>query len=365
MRSLVFLGTFVFLLQVQAQVLLQRAQEEFFNPASAPRVGLEVELAGLSVDRTVEILKSVLGGKITDNLVYEHYIDPITREDVRYTVTEKILVGSKIGDIKVKPEDNVISNANLKNAVAQTPLVEIVTSPIYVESVPAFQEAIDEIRRQGALGTSDGFAVAIQVNVEIAQGIRENMKPSDLLNLLRNYLNAENHRDIAREINVAAIRERYLGEYTKGMMKRIMNPSYQPNWGQFHFDFMYRQSLELLGYGESSWTKSRRQVKKLLQKELEAKGFESILRVVKWNNLRISSLFMFLYPNDWLTKYLIETTWFHKYPIIEFREPNSDFRVKDRVEQLVGFIQQSEVEGAISLDSAPVAGFMCRQIFSK
>ncbi len=369
MNLSVFLGAFLLSLTVHAQVLLQTAQEQFFDPQTAPRVGIEVELANLTVQKTAEILQSVLGGKITDHIVHEHYTDPQTNEEVRYTVTEKILVASRIGDIKVKPEDNGVSNENLKESVARTPLVEIVTSPIYVDSIPALQEAIDVLRDKGALGTADGFAVAIQVNVEIGQGLRQNMRVQDLLTLLRNYLHPQNHQDIRAEIQVSPLRTKYLGDYSPEMMKRIMDTNYNPTWREFYFDFMYRQSLEILGY-KNAWTLSDLQAKKLLQQELEVKGFEAILRVVKWNNLRVSSLFMFLFPNDWLTKYLINTTWFHKYPIVEFREPNSDFKVKDRVEQVVGFIQQGQIQGEIRLPSdqeqvRSYAALMCRDLFRR
>ncbi|MCC6138805.1 MAG: amidoligase family protein [Bdellovibrionaceae bacterium] len=374
MRFITFACVFVFTFALQAQSLLQDAREHYFDPTTAPRIGLEVELAGLTVQETVEVLQRVLGGKITAHLVNEHYIDPITREDVRYTITEKILVDSVIGNITVKPESNVISNTNLKDALAVTPLVEIVTAPMTVAGVPAFQDAIDAIKQRGAMGTSDGFAVAIQVNVEFGKGIKEQMSVDTLLNLLRSYLNPENHKNISEDLRVVQIRKKYLGQYSAGMMARILDTNYKPTWSEFHFDFMYRQSLELLGYGDASWTKTPRLVKKILKRELELKGFEAILRVVKWNNLRISSLFLFMFPNDWFSRYLMKTTWFHSYPIYEFREPNSDFKVLERVEQLIGFVQQSEKVGVISLPvdnkrlSTPRLGLgsamSCKAIFS-
>lgn len=354
-----------------ARSLLDVAREQYFDANTAPRIGIEIELAGLTVDKTVQILQSVLGGRIIDNIVHERYIDPETKEEVRYTVTEKILIESSIGNIKVKPEDNVTSNKNLKDAVAKTPLVEIVTAPMTVHGVPALQNALDAIRANGALGTADGFAVAIQLNVEFGRGLKQEMKVETLLNLLRNYLDPENHKNIAEDFKVAEIRKKYLGDYTPGMMKRILDPEYKPTWRQLHFDFMYRQSLELLGYGESAWTRTPRQVKKILQRELRNQGFESILRVIKWNNLRISSLFMFMFPNGKLSRFLLDTTWFHRYPIFEFREPNSDFRILERVQQLVGFVQQSEREAIIRVtekdQSTKETGLMvrsCRSIFS-
>jgi len=369
MKGLFF--TLILLLgwQVQAQSLLQIAEEQFFNPRLAARVGIEVELAGLTVDQTAEVLQKVLGGKIEINLVDESYIDRKTGKEVTYVVTEKILVGSRIGDVKIKPEDNNLTTDNLKEQVKRTPLIEIVSAPLTFDKVQFLQEAVDELHRKGALGAADGFAVAIQVNVEIGEGQREKMRVEEVIDLMRNYLKPEHREGIAAELGVVDQRRQYLGDYTPGMMQRILDLNYKPTWQQFYVDFMYRQSLELLGYKEA-WTMSEAKARRLLQQELAEKGFESILRVVKWNYLRVSSLLMFMQPQDWLSRYLIKTTWFHDYTIVEFREANSDFNILGRVKQFLGLVQKSQQVGDftyVASESVPLripAGFRCVDVFA-
>lgn len=323
-----------------SQSLLTTAESVYFDSKTSPRVGIEVELAGLSVDKVSRAAQKVLRGSVRDRQKLESYVDKKTGRIEHFRVTEKELVDSLIGLLAIKPEDNGTSNSDLKENFTKTRIVEIVTSPISFEQVILFQEALNEIRSQGGLGTEDGFPISIQVNVEMGKGKPENIKVTDVLSILRNYLKPLHRLQIAEELSIPLFRKKYLGLYSPEMMSRILDKSYAPSWEKFFMDFMYRQSLEVLGR-KDAWLMSDEVVRELLMQELNEKGFEAILPVIKWNYVRVSSLFMYMFPNDWLTRYLEETTWFHKNPILEFREPNNDFNALGTTKKIVGLVQRS------------------------
>lgn len=342
-RGLFLLG-FLWGVSAFAQSLLTVSENIYFNPSTAHRVGLEVELAGLSVDEITKAAQKVLGGSIQTHRKLESYVNAKTGRLEHFRIKEKELVDSLIGSLAIKPEDNGTDNSDLKESFAKSQIVEVVTAPLSFSQVVLFQEALNEIRAQGALGTEGGFPISIQVNVELGEGQPENIMVKDVLNIMRNYLKPLHRQQIADELNVPSFRQKYLGLYSPGMMSRILSASYNPSWEEFFLDFMYRQSLEVLGYQEA-WSLSEEKVRETLKQELAEKSFEAILPVIKWNYVRASSLFMYMFPDDWLTVHLEETTWFHRYPILEFREPNNDFNVLGATKKIMGLVQRSLKEG--------------------
>lgn len=326
--------------------LLQIAEQSYFQAETAPRIGLEIELTGLNPNDIIEILRQHLGGEVSERQRVEKAMEPGNSEVKEYLIRELLLVNSSMGTVVVKPEDNSTSNSKVEDNYAKTRIFEIVTPPIVVEQVSPLQEALEEMRRLGALGTSDGFAVAIQVNVEMGEGNAERIKAIDILQVLRNYLSPDNRKSIASELKAASYRQPYLGLFSPEMMSKILNPNYKPSNQQFFMDFMYRQSLEILGV-KDAWLFSDEESRARLFTELEGKNFDVLLPVMKYNHIRVSAVLMFLFPEDPLSRYLDHTGWFHRYPILEFREPNNDFKLLTRVRQFLGLIQFSKSRGEL------------------
>jgi len=343
---LLFLSQFSF-----AKNLLDHSEQFFFNQTKAPRVGLEIELTGLSALEIAEIIKSHLGGKVLTKNRIDKELDPETGRWIRYKVQELHIVGSSMGEVIVKPEDNSTSNNNVSENYEQTSIFEIVTPPIYFEQVEPLQRALNEMKTRGAQGTLDGHAIAIQVNVEIGEGQPKKIKAETILRILRNYLNPEARESIGQALMVADFRRPYLGLFTEGMMSRILDIDYKPTNKKLFFDFMYRQSLELLGQ-DQAWEMPESEARELLPKLMEGKNFDVLLPVMKYNFIRVSAVLMFLFPNDWISQYMASTGWFHRYPILEFREANSDFILLKRVKQFLGIVQFSENRGELGLKNS-------------
>ncbi len=319
-------------------------QEEYFEPSQPQIIGIEVEIGGLRVNKVADLLRKSLNGKIVGVERIESQKDLETGRIEHFRVKEKELRESLIGTIVIKPEDNGTDDSHLVDNYKHTRLVEIVTSPIDFESVILFQGAIEKIEDSGALGTDAGLAISTQVNVEMGGGERENIHVTDILNILRNYLKSDHRKMITKELKVPEQRKKYLGLFSPGMMERISDRKYKPEWETFFFDFMYRQSLEVIGF-KNAWEIADDEGRALLKDHLTQNGFKDILPVIKWNYIRVSSLMMFMFPEDWLSQYLKDTTWFHAYPILEFRESNTDFQVASRTMKILGLVYASLDEG--------------------
>ena len=365
MKTVIF---YVFLtLQVStasAETFLHFAENSLFNPSTTQRIGLEVELTGLTQQEIGEELQKALGGILKWVTIMEDNLNSQTRKIETYAVHELHLVNSSmVADVIIKPEDNVTENTDMAEQKARTRIYEIVTPPIHYEQAIPLQSALESMQLKGAQGTKEGHAVAIQINVEMGEGDPKKISAIKILAILRNYLKTEHRESIAYELQAPAFRQMYLGLYTPGMMSRILDTQYRPSNKQFFFDFMYRQSLELFGVREA-WIMPEAQARKALQSILAQRPFDEILPVMKWNYIRTSAVLMFLYPKDWLSRYLHDTTWFHQYPILEFREANSDFLLLKRIKQFLGIVQYSEAHGDI-VWSDGVSQLQCRQLFAK
>lgn len=319
---------------------VESAISEWFDPEKAPIVGLEVELTGLGQEQISNILHEFLGGTVQIKKKSHRMLDEQGRPkqwDIQIFKHKQ----TKIGSFRVELDDN---GTGLEDFDKHKVVVELVTTPLQPAAVEEFSKALIHLQQKGARGVDSGEPLSIQLNLQVGDGTRESVSMDGLLAFLRNYF-SPTHREILEQYyHVPANRRDYIGEYTPGMMKRILDPDYKPTKRQLFDDFMYRQSLELFGY-ENAWTMELELVKALVQTRVEKQGLEVLLPIMKWNNLRLSSLMMFLFPDDWISQYLDSTWWFKALPIMEVREPSSDFRLREYYRTIVGLFIKSMNEG--------------------
>jgi len=312
----------------------------FFDPYNSPRVGLEVEMTGLSQKEITTVLQASLGGKVETRKESYEYIDPTTNKKKIVNSEVWKVKKSKIGKVLVVVEDNGLNMENLDESMRESKVIEVITDPINYDGVKAFQKGLDELVKAGAKGTNSETPVSIQVNVEIVDNKNPELKPGYLLDLMRNYYRDENFATIQREIPLVAGRGEYVGTYSPGFMKLMFDPDYDPDMRQLFDDYFYRQSAELLGL-EDAWDDSLSSVKVYVVKKLPETGFESILQVFKWNDLRVSSALLNEFPDDWMSQYLVETDWVKPRPLVEFRRPNNNFNALEATKRVVGIVQES------------------------
>ena len=317
----------------QCEELLCFSAKNFFKPEEFKRVGLEVEFSGLEMDEVLDILQDELGGKL----------EKVEEKGTYYYKLKhsKLSRSAEAEKVWIHFEGNETNpDASIKD-VSKIKTIEVTSSPIDWDGVKIFESAIKKLEQAGAIGTTIDNAVSIQVNIEMATAKNPHVDVNQLLALLRNYYRPEHYSMIESEIPLPEVRAAYVGTYSDGMMKKILDPQYRPTLAEFYHDFFYRQSAEYLGL-KSAWTDSKRVVNRFVKENLTEDSFDKILKVFKWNDVRISSILIQQMPKDWMSRYLVSTGWVAPNPIIEFRRFNNNFNVRGAVESVEGLVSRSE-----------------------
>ncbi|NDD90939.1 hypothetical protein EBZ37_02480 [bacterium] len=328
--------------------ILDTAETIFYQPGDQSRMGIEVELTGLSPERVAQEVQSKLGGRIekdfdlTKTNIKGHDAQGLPIYDTIKTPIF-VLKGSSIGDVILKPDYNQITDAFDAEEAKKSVVTEIVTNPIRMGEVEKLQETLTHLKSKGGIGTTPDVAVATQVNVEWmgGKGNEAKWKAADLVNLLRSYTRPEHRAQIDPHLQVPGNRSPYLELFSKGFMKKLLDPSYNPNFREFYDDYIYRQSLERLGV-KSAWSMPIEKARE----QLISMGDSAIVpQVVKQNPIRISSLLMHLFPNDHMSKLYDASGWAKARPLIEFREWNNDFTCVPQAKQALGLVEGAKRYG--------------------
>lgn len=130
------------------------------NQDGAPRrIGVEIEMGGISEGRAARIARDVLGGTVAQG------------EDTLWTVRD-----SDIGDLDIyldasfrKADKSALRDAAIRVGREVIP-IELVTGPLAPDDLPRLEEVICALREAGALGSSAGlfFGFGIHFNIELA-----------------------------------------------------------------------------------------------------------------------------------------------------------------------------------------------------
>ena len=310
------------------------SKDTFFHFNEKQRVGIEIELSNLSQEKAAQILQSQLGGRIEEKVVDVDYIEPSTSRLIKYKKKIIKVKGSRAGTLKIVEESNEAVSSEMN--ISEAKVIEIITNPIDTQKAGLLQEAAATLKANGAIGTNSVTPVSIQVNVEMLDS-----KASEVMNIIRNWYNVENYTHINKEVPLYQNRTTYVGSYSPGFMAKVYNESYQPTERELFDDFFYRQIAEYIGY-ENAWEDEILDVQYAVQNNLKKENFDQVLKVFKWNDVRISSLLMHYFPDDWISEYMIKTGWVKAIPLIEFRRPNNDFQIDNTVKSIVGFVQESK-----------------------
>lgn len=325
--------------------ILTTAEHTFFEEGDSTRVGIEVEFKGLSLDEAAKLIQRELGGELalrsyTQLTTIRGYDEAGKALYNSMEIPFYALEGSSAGNIILKVENNQISDTLMaKNSQV---VLELVTDPLKgMERVENLQRAVTALKNNRALGTDAHTAVSTQINVEIGGGHRGRIKVMDNVNLVRSYFRPDHRMQIEARNPVPRIRRAYVGAYSPGFMKRILDPNYAPkDWQEYYDDFIYRQSLEIKGV-KGAWTMPIADARRKL---LAMKNPIEPL-VVKQNALRISSLMAYMVPDDPMSKAMVESGWIKPYPIVEFREFNNTFDVVKPTKQSLGLISAAKKYG--------------------
>ncbi len=332
--SLVSLNTNIF-----AADFLHSMQTVFFNNNDQRRVGLEVEFIGLNPKKASEIVAKFSGGKLIVKTEKIKTTIKETKPDGTIIYNEKdytyyVIENTPMGKITMKPDANQLSDT--EEADPKQMVTELVSEPVRYKDAEYLQTVLNELKAQGALGTNEDVAIANQVNAEVGAVEGENIREVKFYkNLIRDYYYPRHSEQINERINAAVIRKRYINPLAPKYLNILLDPNYNPTLEQFFMDYFYRQSLELLGEADFAWNADLKHVKERL---LSYKN-PIVPTVVKLNEVRLSSLFAYLFPEDPLAKLYVSSGWVVARPLVEFREWNNDFDIVSPVKQSLGLMR--------------------------
>lgn len=298
-----------------AQDIFHTAATTFFHSDDRfKRVGIEMEMAGLSFEELERILsKHFKISKVTQ-------ASPI---ELHLTIPEgiiKLKIEGQAWRYELEPEKY---KAQLAEDIKVAPR-EIVFPPLTYQRASVLQAVSDDLEKAGALGTTPERAVAFQVNYEIGSLRDDERRVQDVVDILRTYYDESNMKQIDEVLQVPASRREFLNDLTPGFRKKLFNAGYTPSLREFFDDYLYRQSAELFGY-RNAWTGSIDELWAFLTR-LKDPVHPTVL---KMQRVRVSSLLLEAFPEDPLVKEVVASRWAVPAPIIEFREFNMVFKNVD------------------------------------
>ena len=132
------------------------------------RVGVEVEMAGLTERALAEIVAGEFGGTVVDVAPYETAVE-----------------GSELGRVKCyldtkyrKGKQHALSRLGLELGREVIP-VELTTEPLAPDALPRLEALRETLRRAGAIGSRDSFVLSfgLHLNVEVASDDVRSWRP--------------------------------------------------------------------------------------------------------------------------------------------------------------------------------------------
>jgi hypothetical protein len=220
------------------------------------RVGVEIELAGLSAEQMILLLQERFGGWHEQETVFEHRLRDSQLGTFKVELDAKYL--KDIARTLVEERETIEALALERLELASTELLtraaenfvpwEIVSPPIPMDALSRFNEIIPVLREAGGLGTHHAlqYAFGLHLNPELPD-----LDAETIVRYLRAYvclyewIIAQEPPDLLRRLSP------YIRHFDKGYMLHLLDPAYQPDLDQLIDDYLLwnptrNRSLDLL-----------------------------------------------------------------------------------------------------------------------
>ncbi|MET0287788.1 MAG: amidoligase family protein [Polyangiales bacterium] len=258
------------------------------NPKGEMRkVGLELELGNLTLERTLEIVRDACGGEIVS--------DSRTEGAVRDTEFGRFKVEVDSAPLKERsylrplealgldpdsPTALLVEDSVLQLAREIVPL-EVVTPPIPWDRLQELDPLWSALRAAGAQDTRSSLLHAF--------GLHLNPEPPDfetntLLAIVRAFLLLEDWIVTTADTDLARLIAPYIRTFPEPYRRKVLQPDYQPDWTAFVDDYL-----------EASPTRNRPLDLLPLLAHLKAPGLEQ--RVEDWELVKARPTFHYRLPN--------------------------------------------------------------------
>ncbi|MEY4513431.1 MAG: hypothetical protein RLZZ450_5553 [Pseudomonadota bacterium] len=202
------------------------------------RVGLEVELGGLSLERTLEVMQGVLGGTVelesrTMGRVVDTPYGPFKVEFDHSALQRRSYLRplERIGlldrdddEAKQRIEDSVLRIAS------EIVPIEVVSPPVRCDELQGLDELWQALREAGAQDTYDSplFAFGLHLNPEVpAPDVETVLAFTRAYLLLEEWLGSVSHVALARRISP------FVRSFPEAYRRAVLQPDYAPTAAQF------------------------------------------------------------------------------------------------------------------------------------
>ena len=206
------------------------------------RVGVEIELGGVTVEDCAEAVASHFGGTVDLQHEGEALVEgplgtfrveldsrpvkALAAERAKHEGQTQPEVGAQLDDLK---------NRMLIGLAEPFVPVEIVTPPLAFDRLPLLDELVTDLREQGARGTHDRvfYAFGVHFNPEVSS-----TEPVSILAhmraffLLRDWIRREGDTDLARRVTP------HIEPHPQALLECFMAPEYAPSQGELIDDYL-------------------------------------------------------------------------------------------------------------------------------
>lgn len=206
------------------------------------KVGLELEFAGIEIESAAKIIQSLYGGKLKKEHRYQFEILDSEHGDFRIELDARILrkmarqdVFRKWG-IDLDEESIRKSLEDVVDKLAKTVVpLEVVMPPVPLRDLHRMEKLRAKLQENRAEGTHASFihAFGMHINIEAPD-----LETSTLLSYLRSFLILYPWFLKKLKIDFSRRLSPFVDSYPKKYVKKILDPSYQPNQEQFIRDYM-------------------------------------------------------------------------------------------------------------------------------
>ncbi|WP_231892467.1 amidoligase family protein [Woeseia oceani] len=202
------------------------------------RIGVELEMIGLSVSEVSRMVASHLNGKVREDTPYEHFI---TGDDAGEWGVEldyaylKELGREQPADVEMLAVLNEVAEGVLRAGAEAIVPVEIVSPPLPIQRLADIQALIARLRSAGAKGSGAGvtYAFGMQFNPELPD--LEAATISGYLKAffcLYDWLAARSKVDLTRRLTG------FSAAFPESYVRKVVDPEYWPDQAQLIDDYL-------------------------------------------------------------------------------------------------------------------------------
>ncbi|MGZ4970665.1 MAG: amidoligase family protein [Methylobacter sp.] len=202
------------------------------------RVGVELELSGLTLEHIARLINEQFGGTVIINSVYENTIADTSLGDFKVELDFQYL--KEKGRYKQNPEDFLAqldewSECIVRLAAEQIVPFEIVSPPIPMNRLGELGLLIQRLRESGAQGTDGGTlnAFGLHFNPELPD-----LDAETIVSYLKAFLCLYDWLVHQSKIDLARSMSGYISPFPADYIRQVVDPYYHPGQDRLIDDYL-------------------------------------------------------------------------------------------------------------------------------